>query len=118
MAEHPMDNAPKDGTDILLWGGLEQKPAFDGDAQFGKPAWHVGQRFTEGEMKDAGWYVLGTPIEPTRWQTIPLPEAEVNVLRWKVRKLEEANAGLYARVQELEAARCDQCPAPMEGPHH
>lgn len=114
MAEHPKDNAPKDGTDILLWGRLEQKPAFDGDAQFGKPAWYVGQWFNEDEMEDAGWYVLGTPIEPTHWQPIPPPEAETNVLRWKARKLEEANAGLFARVQELEAAqqkreRCPSC---------
>lgn len=60
-------SAPRDGTEVLLWGRCERDGAFYGyDCNVG---WYA-----DAEMSptgDAGWMARDLPIEPTHWQPLP-----------------------------------------------
>jgi hypothetical protein len=69
----PIDTAPKDGTEVLLWNGNVVIGYFENGKQFDSSKNHFCQWTTGREY--AGSYDLGYAIiaTPTHWMPLPQP---------------------------------------------
>jgi hypothetical protein len=60
----PIDSAPRDGTEVLLYGRTER------DGRFFAPDCNVGWW---DEENLGGWQARDLPIDPTHWAPLPQP---------------------------------------------
>src|SRR5689334_3470538 len=58
----PIETAPKDRTDLLLWDGCSLHVGYHGWEELGKPVWFTGDH----------------SIEPLYWMHLPVPPPEVD----------------------------------------
>lgn len=66
----PIETAPKDGTEVLLWGRCER------DGQFFAYDCNVGW-YDDGSIGDKGWTARDLPIEPSHWMPLPKPPTAI-----------------------------------------
>jgi hypothetical protein len=67
-----IDSAPRDGTEILLYGSCER------DGRFFAPDCNVGW-WDEDNL--GGWQARDLPIDPTHWMPLPAPPMQARKRR-------------------------------------